>query len=81
MIMDKNLFNALFPLKIQSLLEELRRHHSLSLPEALRFLYTSHTYALLEKEETKLWHYSPRMLVEMLFHEKETGEVYFPDLV
>lgn len=79
--MDVKLFNALFPLKIQSLLEELRKQHSFSLSDAMRFLYTSRTYALLEKEETKLWHYSPRMLVEMLFHEKETGEVYFPDLV
>ena len=79
--MDVKLFNALFPLRIQSLLEELRKQHSFSLSDALRFLYTSRTYALLEKEETKLWHYSPRMLVEMLFHEKETGEVYFPDLV
>ena len=79
--MDVTLFNALFPLKIQSLLEELRKQHSFSLSDALRLLYTSRTYALLEKEETKLWHYSPRMLVEMLFHEKETGEVYFPDLV
>lgn len=79
--MDTVLFNAIFPLKIQSLLEELRKQHSFSLSEALRFLYTSRTYALLEKEETKFWHYSPKMLVEMLFHEKETGEVYFPDLV
>ena len=79
--MDVKLYNALFPLKIQSLLEELRKQHSFSLSDALRLLYTSRTYALLEKEETKLWHYSPRMLVEMLFHEKETGEVYFPDLV
>lgn len=51
--MDTVLFNAIFPLKIQSLLEELRKQHSFSLPEALRFLYTSRTYALLEKEETK----------------------------
>lgn len=79
--MDTVLFNAIFPLKIQSLLEELRKQQSFSLPEALRFLYTSRTYALLEKEETKFWHYSPKMLAEMLFHEKETGEVYFPDLV
>ena len=79
--MDVLLFNALFPLKIQSLLEELRKQQKFSLHEALRFLYTSQTYALLEKEDTKLWHYSPRMLVEMLRHEKETGKIYFPDLV
>ncbi|MCD7923359.1 hypothetical protein [Phocaeicola sp.] len=79
--MDSTLFNALFPLKIQSLVDELRKQRPYSLQEALHYLYSSRTYALLEKEETKFWHYSPRMLVEMLFHEKETGEVYFPDLV
>lgn len=42
--MDVNLFNALFPLKIQSLLEELRKQHSLSFLPILCFLYTSHTY-------------------------------------
>lgn len=79
--MDANLFSALFPLKVQSLLEELRKQRSYSLQEALHYLYTSRTYALLEKEETKLWHYSPKMLIEMLLHEKETGEVFFPDSV
>jgi hypothetical protein len=79
--MDSTLFNALFPLKIQSLVDELRKQRPYSLQEALHYLYSSRTYALLEKEETKFWHYSPKMLVEMLFHEKETGEVYFPDLV
>ena len=34
---------------------------------------TSTLQELLEKEETKFWHYSPRMLVEMLFLEKETS--------
>lgn len=79
--MDHNLFKALFPLKMQSVLEELRKQHPSSLQEALRIVYTSRTYTLLEKEETKFWHYSPCMLVEILMHEKETGEVYFPNLV
>ncbi|MDR1004531.1 MAG: hypothetical protein LBL97_05935 [Prevotellaceae bacterium] len=80
--MDTALFNALLPLKIQGLTEELRRQHpQLSLREALHYLYTSQTYALLEKEETKLWHYSSCMLNEMLSYEKETGKLYFPDLV
>ncbi len=79
--MDTKTFNAIFPLKVQSLLIELRKELPLSFLEAIRYLYTSHVYALLEREDTKLWHYSPRMLVEMLFHEKKTGEVFFPNQV
>ena len=79
--MNATIFNAFFPFKIQSVLKELRKQRQFSLQEALHYLYTSRTYALLEKEETKFWHYSPRMLVEMLFLEKETNEIHFPDLV
>ncbi|WP_455635552.1 hypothetical protein [Parabacteroides sp.] len=79
--MDTKTFNAIFPLKVQSLLTELRRELPLPFQEAIHYLYTSQLYALLEREDTKLWHYSPRMLVEMLFHEKKTGEVIFPNQV
>jgi hypothetical protein len=80
--MDASLFNILLPLRIQSLVEELRKQHpQLSLTETLRTLYNSRTYALLEQEDTKFWHYSPSMLAEMLRIEQKTGEVYFPDLV
>jgi hypothetical protein len=80
--MDTALFNALLPLRIQGLVEELRKQHpSLSLQDVLHQLYTSQTYALLEQEATKFWHYSPCMLAEMLRVEQETGNVFFPDLV
>jgi hypothetical protein len=80
--MEPTLFNALLPLKVQGIVEELRRQQpQFSLPEALHYLYTSQTYALLEREETKLWHYSPCMLNEMLSIEKRTGKLHFPDLV
>jgi hypothetical protein len=80
--MDAPLFNALLPLKMEGLMEEFRRQHPLlSLTEALHHIYTSSTYALLEQEETKLWHYSPAMLNEMLSIEQRTGSVHFPDLV
>lgn len=79
--MDKNVFNAIFPLKVQSLIRLMREQKQFSLEEALRYLYTSRLYALLEQEEMKLWHYSPRMLLEMLYHEKQTGELFFPNAI
>lgn len=79
--MDKNVFDAIFPLKVQSLIRLMREQKQFSLEEALRYLYTSRLYALLEQEEMKLWHYSPRMLLEMLYHEKQTGELFFPNAI
>ena len=48
---------------------------------AITEFYQSKTYELLAKEETKLWHYSPMTLYSMWKHERETGEVVFPEEV
>ena len=34
---------------------------------------------MLEKEETKMWHFSPMTVYSMWKHEKETGEIVFPE--
>ncbi len=46
---------------------------------ALTEFYKSKVYDVLSKEETKLWHYSPMTLYMMYKHEKETGELVFPE--
>lgn len=46
---------------------------------ALNAFYRSEVYNLLSREETKLWHYSPMVLYTMWRHERETGEVVFPE--
>lgn len=47
--------------------------------EALNAFYHSKVYSLLAQEETKMWHYSPLTIYNMWKHEKETGEVIFPE--
>lgn len=47
--------------------------------DAISTLYNSKLYSLLEKEDTKLWHYSPLTLFNMLQSEIETGEIIFPE--
>ncbi len=47
--------------------------------EALNAFYHSKVYSLLAQEETKMWHYSPLTIYTMWKHEKETGEVIFPE--
>lgn len=46
---------------------------------AINEFYQSNVYDLLSKEETKMWHYSPMTVYMMWKHEKEMGEVVFPE--
>ena len=43
--------------------------------------YASDLYALLEQEDTKLWHFSPLTLFNMFDEEKKTGSFTFPEEV
>ncbi len=47
--------------------------------KAMDEFYQSKVYAMLAKEETKAWHFSPLTIYNMWKHEKETGEVLFPE--
>lgn len=47
--------------------------------KALNEFYQSNVYELLSKEETKMWHYSPLTVYIMWKHEKDTGEIIFPE--
>ena len=46
---------------------------------AMNEFYYSKTYEMLAKEETKMWHFSPMTVYSMWKHERETGEVVFPE--
>ena len=46
---------------------------------AMNKFYHSKTYEMLAKEETKMWHFSPMTVYSMWKHERETGEVVFPE--
>lgn len=66
---------ALMPMVIQILLEKTGED-TLSL---LKNFYNSEVYALLEDENTKMWHYSPLTIYEMFKSEIETGKIAFPE--
>ncbi len=46
---------------------------------AMNEFYKSRVYDLLSKEETKMWHYSPKTVYMMWKHEKKTREIIFPE--
>lgn len=47
--------------------------------EAVEKFYHSELYSLLEKEDTKIWHYSALTLFNMYASEMETGKIAFPE--
>jgi len=46
---------------------------------AIESLYSSKLYAMLEKENTKLWHYSVPMLYDLFNEELATGDFILHD--
>jgi hypothetical protein len=47
--------------------------------EAAKLLYNSAVYAMLENEESKLWHLSPLTLYELLEEELADGNIRYPE--
>lgn len=57
-------------------------HPSLTAMEGeCAFQFYSKVYALLEQEETKLWHFSPLTLFNMFDEEQKTGSFELPEEV
>jgi hypothetical protein len=71
-------FEAILPLKVEGIVEQLIEDRKMPLQYALEYLYASHLYELLEDEETKMWYYSPQMLLHLLEGEKNTGILNLP---
>ena len=71
-------FEAILPLKVEGIVEQLIEERKMSLQDALEYLYSSQLYTLLECEETKIWYYSPQMLLYLLDKEKTTGKLILP---
>jgi len=47
--------------------------------KAFESYYTSHVYAVLSDEATKVWHFSPQLLAHLVDEECKTGRVEFPE--
>lgn len=62
------------------LISKIVQKQDISEEEALAKLCASELYALLEKEDTKLWQYSADMLYELFEQEEKCGKIEFPDV-
>lgn len=78
--MSQEQFAAMLPCITDDLASVISKRQSISEIEAVTKLYRSRLYALLEQEDTKLWHYSTDMLFHLLEQEEQTGILNFPDV-
>ena len=70
-INQENLY-LLLPSKVAWLTEMLTEDKGISIVEAIREIYSSDTYRLLEDESTKMWHLGPAALYQELIGNKGT---------
>lgn len=78
-IMDENKLSVVLSMIVPKIIELILDNSSLSEQEAAEKFYSSRVYALLEDEETKLWHFSPITLYNMYDEEQKTGKITFPE--
>lgn len=78
--MGQKQFLAIMPYISADLVSIISSKEDISEEEAIKQLYESKLYAMLENEETKVWQYSTQMLYKLFKQEKTTGEIQFPDV-
>lgn len=78
--MGKEQFIAIMPYISTDLIAMISKKQNITEKEAIKKLYSSKLYEVLEKEETKVWQYSTQMLYSLFEQEQKTGHIQFPDV-
>lgn len=78
--MGQEQFIAMMPYIADDLAAMIARKQNIAEADAVTKLYNSQLYAMLEKEETKVWQYSTDMLYSLFSEEQRTGTITFPDV-
>ena len=77
--MEQRKFEALLILIVPQVVALIAERHEKDEVTATGEFYESRVYALLEEEDTKLWHLSPLTLFHMYDEEVRTGNITFPE--
>ena len=72
-------FEAIMTLLVPQVVQLVHENYSMDEMAASKEFYESKVYALLEQEDTKLWHFSPLTLFNMYDEEKKTGNFEIPE--
>ena len=76
--MEKNKFAVILPVIVGGLANKIIEEFNISEADVLDKLYNSELYSVLEKEETKFWHYSVPKLFELWDNELKSGKLELP---
>lgn len=74
-------FTAVMGILVPQVIRLITENYAYDEITAANEFYKSNLYALLEQEDTKLWHFSPLTLFNMFDEEKKTGAFEFPEEV
>ena len=77
--MNKNKFATILGLIVPEVVNLIIENYKYDEITAVNEFYKSQLYSVLEKEKTKLWHFSPLTLYTMFDEEKQTGSFSFPE--
>lgn len=77
--MEAEKFSAVMGMLVEQIVHLIAENYAYDEMIASNEFYNSKTYALLEQEETKLWHFSPLTLFNMFDEEKKTGGFILPE--
>ena len=77
--MNDKSFTAVLGVIVPEVVNRIAESYSCDEVAATEEFYASKVYALLEQEETKLWHFSPLTLFNMYDEERNTGSFSFPE--
>ena len=79
--MNKEKFEAMLILIVPQVIHLILENYKWDEITAADNFYSSKVYAVLEKEDTKLWHFSPLTIFNMFEEEQKTGSFAFPEEV
>lgn len=79
MSMNPEKYSALLSVLTPSIIQMVIENKKISNIEATKLFYNSELYAMLENEESKLWHLSALTLYELFEEELSTGKITYPE--
>lgn len=79
--MEPMKFSTIMGILVEQIIHLISENYEYDEMSASNEFYSSKVYALLEQEETKLWHFSALTLFNLFDEEKRTGSFELPEEV
>ena len=76
--MDNEQFKSVLQLNNPLIIREIVKTQKVNEKKAIELFYSSSLYEKYADESTKLWHFSPVVMADLLKQELETGEIEYP---